>query len=468
LDSSAGYVELKTDGGKVRKNRLYETLGTMEKGTLSIITCYFDSKNIREISASSAYIELLEEAGNPKEEIIKYPNCKDFNCDYTIDVEKLYEEKLVEPPKKKTSKDDENKTPSADETRAEEAKEAAEEAKKRIEAENREKSIINWLTNHYIKEEIVNGHRLIHLEHLSPSALHALMECPLKFDYNRWRFAEKPKDEVVSVWLTPDVRGLLFHEVFEKYCNEKLVGVKLSAGDKPDAYRLKDIYDEDADQYAILVPAGSKQAYLIERESYYEDIKNYIDELYADLINNNLSVYACEKEYETDTLYLDTSLTLKTLDEIGTKKNAAGEDVPDIDQDTIAISFHGIIDRVDVVNDSDGDNPIYRIADYKTGRKDSLEKKIKNNTQIQHAIYPMGLDGVVYEFSYDFPCDGNLKITEQVKGKEDNYGITPAYLVQLVNVFIGLNGASLAADLEDDDCVYCDYKDICARRMNLI
>lgn len=46
LDSSAGYVELKTDGGKVRKSRLYETLGTMEKGTLSIITCYFDSKKI--------------------------------------------------------------------------------------------------------------------------------------------------------------------------------------------------------------------------------------------------------------------------------------------------------------------------------------------------------------------------------------------------------------------------------------
>jgi CRISPR/Cas system-associated exonuclease Cas4 (RecB family) len=467
LDEHAGYIPLKTMQGKEKKDMLVKTLDTIPAGSVSLITCDFDTINLREITASSAYVELKNKYGITEENNIGYPNLKDLNNTYKIDKKKLYE-------------NTENAVGEADNEKTDILQDIGEQQS------NSEGNM-----KPFAKEEIVNGHRLIHLENLSPTSIHYLMMCPLIYEYKQQYFNEEPAEKNVSIWLPPADKGNFFHQVFQEYCDSKLTGHNIAADEVVDEKVLQSIYKNTLEEFEILVPKGSEQAYNMEKEEFYIQIKTYLDNLYTEFkaSTEKWSVWNCEYEFNTPPVYICEAGILSEDEIENVILNSEGKEVPDISEDTIVLSFHGFMDRVDVgIADADPADDgnikqdrdtatsqnektdkngplVYRIIDYKTGKKERLQNKIeKENTQIQHAVYPKGLAGVVKEFSYDFPCDDNEKLV--MTGNSISH-IPDIYIERLKAVFIRKSIKDILSVQDKQQCSMCEYSDICAYRMNL-
>nr|MCR5083406.1 PD-(D/E)XK nuclease family protein [Parasporobacterium sp.] len=309
-----------------------------------------------------------------------------------------------------------------------------------------DESLISAPKNGYIEEDTKNGFRVVKLGRVSPTALHNMMECAWKFDYYIKYFESHNIEKNVMVWLPPNEKGNLFHQVFQEYCDAMLKGKKLNTSDALDLSVLKDIFDNAVAEFEMLVAKGSNQAYDMEKALIWEQIKEYMEALYADLKNSSegWAVKECEREFETDNIYID---------ETGEYVSSDGS------CDVIEFSYHGFLDRIDsYIDDTNVEHA--RIIDYKTGKKDNLEKKIKNNTQIQHAIYSMAVLEEVDYFSYDFPCDNNLRIEKKDK---DISELPKVFRERMADILLN-NNYNL---YNDSACEYCDYKNICVHRMNL-
>ncbi len=403
INEKSGYVVKTLNRNLIRKESLFRSLSSMPDGVLTVSACKYDTRNFRETAVSEAFIELKAKYGCTSVQQAGYPNRLDPDTDYRIDKNSIYKNACV--------------------------------------------SGTSSYTNRFISDEIVNGFHVVKLENLSPSALQIMMECPLKFEYSMKYFEKDNPQREVTVWLHPNEKGNFFHQVFQKYCNEKLVGKAVSESDDPDINRLKEIFDELISEYEILVPKGSIQAYELEKKTIWDQIEDYIGDLYKDLKTDPKKwiIKECEREFTSEKKYIDDN---------GDEVSGPGT------CDVIEFSYHGFLDRIDTYIGDDG-TEYARIIDYKTGKKDTLEKKINKNTQIQHAIYSMAVEEEVDYFSYVFPCDGNTKIE---KSDQDINELPRVYRERMADILLDDN---YMPD-DEDACKYCDYKDICLYRMNLV
>lgn len=420
VDTKAGYVELSMKINDRKKSHLIQSMQTQREGMFTMIRCEYDTVNNREITASHVYSECLNQSAGSKELAVGYPNVCAVDKNYKIDKKKLF-------------------------------KDAAgyEETNPDIKA---------YYQSLHVREEQINGKRLVHLEHISPTDIQTLMDCQLKLEYKRRRMNTEKLEYEVWKWLPANYKGNLFHEVMEQYCNEKLKGVSVGAGTRPDYIRLEQIFDKKAAQFELLVPSGSGAAVQREKENYKKMVKDYVTHLYTELAGK-WRVIACEKEFETAIRYMDETGNDFKPD---MKTDSNGNQVPDLDRDAICYSYHGFIDRIDA-SEADlqvGVPPVCRIIDYKTGKKDSLVKKIEKNTQLQHLIYPNGVPEKVTNVQYDFPYDG---IQTEVRNVSHGEDLPLTVRERIAKIFL----KNAVEEESADACTYCDYKDVCVRRLQI-
>ncbi len=402
VNENSGYIDRILNRNLMKKENLIRSLSSMPDGNVTICANTYDTRNFRETAVSEAFIELKTKFGCVAVKDAGYSNKLELSKDYLVDKSKVYA--------------------GADTSGFTEPKKG------------------------YIEEEMVGGFRVVKLGKLSPTALHNLMSCPWKFDYLIKHFEEEGAKKDVTKWLPANEKGNLFHQIFQEYCDSVLIGKALGSADVVDAAALKAIVDNAIEEFEVLVPKGSAQAFDIECKLVREQTEAYISNLYADLKSNPKKwiVKECEREFTTEPMYID---------ENGDVVSAPGT------CDVVEFSYHGFLDRIDSYVGADGIEHA-RIIDYKTGKKDKLEKKIKDNLQIQHTIYSIAATEDVDYFSYDFPCDGNKKIEKQ---GADIKEVPKEYREQMADVL--LKGKYEL--LDDNACAFCDYKDICIHRMNL-
>lgn len=315
---------------------------------------------------------------------------------------------------------------------------------------------------------------------MSASGLQLMLACPLKYYYN---YEEKlPNREYIEkksyAWLNPITKGNLFHYVMEDYCNKVLAHNEFDS-DSVYLDEFEEIYKDVINRIVEEIPYASKVVFEKERDEYKQAIISYLEHfhkgMYADYSNNKKwRIIGCEVGFS------DIKYTLKKLDPVKS----------DID-----IGFHGFIDRLDGYVK---DGKLYlRIIDYKTGSKENKEKEVKDNKQIQHFIYVLGVkayieanmelvesifgckpsETVVEDVSYIFPYESGENVEYHVmKVVEDNKKDNEVRLPSDVNniAWKVLDGMSdrfkksrlegMVCDIEKQEekmCKYCSYARIC-------
>ena len=401
VDATAGYVIQELEENVVRLDRFKSTINTFSGEHITFVAATYDTRNLREIAKSQAYEEFYEKLATTDPIKKGYPNLCDLNSNYVIDKTAVYKGAAVT-------------------------------------------SSSSQYT--YIKESTVGSYKLFTIEQLSPTAIQNAMKCPYKLEYDLKHFDLGTLERNVGAWLPANEKGNLYHQVFEEYCDKVLKGKKITASDKLDLVALQSIFDNAVDEFTVLVPSGSNIARIREIDMFFEEIKVYLEDLYKELATSTEGwlVKDCEHEFMSDDyVYLDKDGNVCVP---GTC-------------DAVRFKYKGTIDRIDTYIAADGTEHA-RVIDYKTGRKEKLEEKIKSNEQIQHAIYSTCLKETVDYFEYDFPCDENQTLK---KSGKDIAELPDAYRRRLADIVINrkLEGPKERA------CDYCDYKEICAYRMNI-
>lgn len=401
VDVTAGYVIQELEGNVVRLDRFKSTINTFLGENITFAAATYDTRNLREIAKSQAYEELYEQLATSGPIKKGYPNLCDLSSNYVIDKTAVYKGAV-----------------------------AASSAPKYT----------------YIEETSLGAYKLFTIDKLSSTAIQNAMKCPYKFEYDLKHFELGALERNVGVWLPANEKGNLYHQVFEEYCNKVLKGKKIAASDKLDLTALQSIFDNAVDEFTVLVPSGSDIARAREIVIFFEEIKGYLEDLYRELSTSTegWSVKDCEHELLSDDyIYLDKDGNICAP---GTC-------------DAVRFKYKGTIDRIDSYIAADGTEHV-RIIDYKTGRKEKLEKKIKDQEQIQHAIYSISLKEAVDYFEYDFPCDENQTLKKYGK---DIAELPDVYRKRLADIVI----SHKLEEPKERACDYCDYKEICAYRMNI-
>lgn len=438
LDGAEGYIEKSVEKTKVKSDKLLRSVATMDGGFLTVIGADYDTKNFRKSALSETYNMLKELYAPAKELSIGFPYHCDGARDYEINKEEFNNKvkQRKEALDAKALKEADNKSDS-------------EEAKPTKHKKIREKNITTTTFNVTADGKTKECKKVV-INSLSPSAIATMMECPWKYAYEREHFSADLPEKDINVWLQANDKGTLFHQVFEKYCNEKLINTLVQDSDSLDEEVFERIYAEAIDEFVILVPTGSEFAFEKEKEEMHDQTHEYLAGLYEELkkpdprYGSRWTVKECEKELLSDTYIF----------------NSKGElcDSAPTDDSFVSIRFHGFPDRIDECTDDQG-NKHERIIDYKTGKMDNLKKKL-GKTQIQYAVYPMVQGKQVEEFDYVFPCDGMNTLV--CKGEEITV-IPENFTTKFANVFI--NG--VLDKPTDDACTFCDYKDMCGHKMIL-
>ncbi len=203
---------------------------------------------------------------------------------------------------------------------------------------------------------------------ISSSTLHTLLGCPLAYHYMIHEHVAKEEqiERNGHTWLGPNTRGNLFHHTMEEYCNDALINSGLPGVDEE---LLKKCFEHQSEEMLKILPAPSEEIYKEEKNEVYEVVKQYAENLHKRLKDSDkgLKVLGCETDFEGVSYHGGSAAESSEYD----------------------LEFIGSADRVDGYVE---DNTLYlEIIDYKTGSEGKLEKKIKENKQIQHFVYAAGV-----------------------------------------------------------------------------
>ena len=431
LDTDAGNVDRVLMRTKRKTDTLLKMVDSMpdaeDDGMFIASTCNYDTINFRKLASAEVFNRLKKDYGDGKEELeFGYTNCPQKDVNYGIDKKKLFADLIYD---------------------------------------GLEESDFG-----YISEKEENGIKRFNLGNLSPTKLQNLLECPWKFDYDNKYFPSDNRQENVVEWLTPDKRGSLYHQIFEEYCKSKLIGRTIQPSASVDQNEFQKIYDDAIRIFEILVPKGSEQAFEVEKKRIWENSLDYLKYLYKELAATGWIVKECEREFHTDSLYINEKGIQVDKDGKYKEEDKDGNEEEKTSKVVIEFAFHGKIDRIDskIVNGIKS----FRVIDYKTGKLEKMEEKVdgKNPTQIQHYVYAKPFfdnSENVNSFIYVFPCDGNgmLEIKEDtLKG-----GLPLEFRKAIADVLLKKE-YEIDNDNDDDSdspCRYCDYKAICVHKMEL-
>lgn len=285
----------------------------------------------------------------------------------------------------------------------------------------------------------------------SKSSLDNFKDCILHYHYskeahiNEEQYAS-PKEDV---WLEANERGTFAHSVLEKYVNECLIDKKVS--EKVNVDKLNEIFEEVKETTIAEHPIDSECI----AEDFLSDCKNKIL-LYLERLQKELS----SKDNKWKILATEQYFGYNDVECI--KEYSINDKI-------FIIRYNGYIDRVDGYEDKDGKLHV-RLIDYKTGSKGNFD--YEHTTQ--HHIYSLfyNKDNIVDEFRYEF-------IFDEIENEGDGVIVISGSDMQdpiehfnlkdkLYDVFVKHNYDIDAIDDSyegGDICKYCNYKDICLKKI---
>ena len=300
----------------------------------------------------------------------------------------------------------------------------------------------------------------------SASLLQMLIQCPLSYIYRKVYRVPRPEfsRRIPYRWLEPNQRGNILHHTFEKYADE--VFIKNCRG--YDEALLKKIFDEEIEEMKHLQPVPSEAVFEDEKEECFEAARVYTGRMHGllDAAPNGRKVIGCEVGF--DGL-------------VHEGKN-------------YRISFTGSIDRLDGTV-KDGVLNL-AIVDYKTGKPDTLNDKIKACQQIQHYIYALAafrvcrekkeelekrfaeridsisISSMIYEFPFETAGEDIIDVSKEFAGKNESGIKLPDSVETILEEIEGniqqgrLEEAKRQALLAPaKGCEYCPYTDICRAKI---
>lgn len=306
----------------------------------------------------------------------------------------------------------------------------------------------------------------------SKSSFDMLIKCPLQYHYSKDEHLSEEQYQLKdkSEWLESNEKGTFAHLILQKYVDAYLKGKKNNEIGSFDNESFEKIFDECVKEFERNYPIYSMgEAKIFQTES-KKSLKQYLEELHEEL-----------KSKDNKWIIAETELNIEDC------KHSIN-----IDNFTFEVNYKGIIDRIDVCEENG--KKIVRIIDYKTGSKDNFAKYANAENTSQHHIYKLLAEKngyVVEEFDYVFIFDDDKKGVEKILRIEKNEfedpisgssyprkisanpndkivpsSITPSKIIY--NVFKKRDYMLDKLDeikKEEDRCIFCNYKNICIKRM---
>jgi ATP-dependent helicase/nuclease subunit B len=290
---------------------------------------------------------------------------------------------------------------------------------------------------------------------VSASALELLGKCPLAYFFAYALRLEPPDALAVDAerWLDPLEYGNLMHSLFENFLQEK-IDQNEKIDFEHDHPRLQELLIAHIEKNKALIPPPNESAFQKQRQEL---------ELAA-------TVFLKEEEQQAPhrrPVYLEAAIGL--AQETTATDLDSREPVEVKIGDAASIRIKGKIDRVDRVIDGVGNQ--FAVWDYKSGGVSKYQDTKKNmpfrqGRIVQHLLYVLmaeqclkakiAPDAELVEFGFFFPG---------VKGRGERIRWSPQELTHGLNIIHSLSqmvsmGVFLATD-QENDCVFCDYRDIC-------
>lgn len=290
---------------------------------------------------------------------------------------------------------------------------------------------------------------------MSAQRLETLGRCPLAFFFNFVLGIESPEEMSVypGKWLDPSVRGLLLHQVFERFLRELANDGRLPEPGR-DGPLLEGILREKVEEYMEICPPSSEDAFRRERRELERAARTF-------LVGEWLYFSGRDRR----PAFFEASLGLP----------ANGGGTPVDTESPVRIGLlgggtmraRGRIDRVDQMSGADSER--YCIWDYKTGSSRPFKPAdpFQHGRRIQHYLYVEMLSRALGErvsakarvesFGFFFPgvYEGGRRIRwtpEELRGGD----MVLEMLCRIVST-----GVFIATDDAKADCSFCDYIGIC-------
>ena len=275
-----------------------------------------------------------------------------------------------------------------------------------------------------------------------------LLNCKREHAYKYiYRLHEEEELKITDrEWLSAAEKGLLAHEVLEKYLGE----VQIPGGDGEiedsfnEAVYLK-IYNEACEQYRRSNPVRPDEVVNSCIKKYKDGLADYLKSVHAEFASDGWKIAGLEAQHILKNLLSDAIIAINPEAVI-----------PQINADAR-------IDRVDKKT-VDGQT-VYRIVDYKSGSHSLLIEGVENRLIIQHELYMMVLEklieqgnipsGTVQGFEYHFIYEENPE--NKVFKREPDADLRKYFLEEILDSFTG----QLSSFPDEDNCKFCKYKDIC-------
>ena len=290
---------------------------------------------------------------------------------------------------------------------------------------------------------------------VSASKLERIAFCPYLYYLEHVLKIKPPKEMLYdpATWLDPMERGLLLHEIYERFY-QTLLGDSTRKKIEPSYSKhwplLKKIIEESlSEKRRFLAPPG---------ELVYESEKKGILESCQVFLKVEEEIY---KKYTNRPLYFELAFgTRDSEHEILGKVKAVELILPQGKR----ISIQGKMDRVDILPDGS-----YLVIDYKTGSSRDYKTNIsfRYGQQIQHALYALALENIlskrrgkglspkVSKSGYYFPTvagQGNLVLYEQHDRE---------LVLEIINTLLEIVAkGNFSMTQKADELICKDYRDI--------
>jgi len=289
---------------------------------------------------------------------------------------------------------------------------------------------------------------------VSSSRLELIAFCPYLY-FLKYILKIKPPQEMneeSGIWLDPSEKGILFHQVFEKFY-KRLKEIS------PAGTFISPSYTR---HWRILEDIVLFQLELKRKRSATPNNLVYQHESKEILDSCRFFLHCEEKKYKGEIpIYLELAFGTRDSqnEELGRKIRAVELSLPG----GKSISFQGKIDRIDKL-----DEGTYRIIDYKTGTpyEFSQSKYFKHGQQIQHALYALSLKKIlakagisafpkIQKAGYYFP-------TLKGQGRQYLYGEEKReQVLEIIDLLLDIVTRGNFAMIQNVDNFRCvDYKDI--------
>ncbi len=383
-------------GNRIRRSDMIRTLAGISGGSVTFLYSDYDTIALQESSPSVMFLELVDALSLIEDDIKEAGGYRLYKEDMLVDSQKLRDVIKVYGEKKR--------------------KEVEALAKERKDKRTKE-----------VGSDAQDGKKAQDGIRMSATGLQTFLSCPFMYYYAYVQYLKiyEQKRPSANEWLSAFSKGNLCHYSMEKYFGEKMPPNEFDGS--VDETRLRQIVKECAEEIEKVEPFISKAVRQREEEHYFDLMLKYLENVALHWNDKHKwEVIGCEIRFglEDDDPVEYTGSTSMT--------------------DHVRLLFNGSIDRMDGYLDENQMLHL-RIVDYKTGKKESKEKEVKEGVQIQHILYGMAalsylekhkeevkeqfnttmisgysFDWIGYEFPYEDEVNYSLNVTDVVKEIEGN------------------------------------------------